>query len=121
MGEICQELGADHHDGRVVCRIRTVALPERSLSLRDHAPVQGGEPMFARDPSFGSTIPLSWELLNQSVVARELNQTIRTRARSIYELRRAAGIPGDALDDWLAAEALISDELRIAPEAPDWN
>ena len=38
-------------------------------------------------------------------------ETVRTRAYFLWAEREEAGIPGDALDDWLQAEAEVGAEL----------
>jgi hypothetical protein len=43
-------------------------------------------------------------------------ETVRTRAYFLWCEREAAGIPGDALDDWLQAEEEIGEELMAGRE-----
>lgn len=48
-----------------------------------------------------------------SVTLEELTREIAVRAHEIFEERIAAGLPGDDLSDWLAAEAEIKKKHKL--------
>jgi hypothetical protein len=43
----------------------------------------------------------------------QLEREIRAEAQKVYENRRAKGLPGDELSDWLEAEIVIKKKYRL--------